>query len=37
MTSKLILLQFFRNQAESEKGHEGGGMAETGQKKEEKG
>ena len=27
MTSKRILFQFFRDQAESEKGHEGGGMA----------
>ena len=37
MTSKRILFQFFRDQAESEKGHEGGGMAEAGQKEEEKG
>ena len=33
MSSKRILFQFFRDQAESvsEKGHEGGGMAEAGQ------
>ena len=31
MTSKRILFQFFRDQAESEKGREGGGMAEAGQ------
>ena len=37
MTSKRILFQFFRDQAESEKGREGGGMAEVGQKEEEKG
>ena len=37
MTLKHILFQFFRDQAESEKGHEGGGMAEAGQKGEEKG
>ena len=38
MTSKCILFQFFRDQAESEKGHEGGGMANAGgQKEEEKG
>ena len=30
MTSKRILFQFFRDQAESEKGHEGGGMAKAG-------
>ena len=35
MTSKHILFQFFRDQAESEKGHEGGGMAEAGGQKEE--
>ena len=34
---KRILFQFFRDQAESEKGHEGGGMATAGQKEEEKG
>ena len=32
MSSKRILFQFFRDQAESEQGHEGGGMAEAGQK-----
>ena len=32
-----FLFQFFRDQAESEKGHEGGGVAEAGQKEEEKG
>ena len=37
MTSKRILFQFFRDQAESEKGHEGGGMAEDAGRKEEKG
>ena len=37
MTSKRILFQFFRDQAESEKGREGGGTAEAGQKEEEKG
>ena len=37
MTSKCILFQFFRDQAESEKGCEGGGVAEVGQKEEEKG
>ena len=38
MTSKRILFQFFRDQADSDKGHDGGGMAEAGgQKKEEKG
>ena len=41
MTSKRIsfpIFQFFRDQAESEKGHEGGGMAEAGgQEEEEKG
>ena len=34
MTSKRILFQFFRDQAESEKGHEGGGMVEAGQEEE---
>ena len=34
MTSKLILFQFFRDQAESEKGCEGGGMAKAGEKEE---
>ena len=37
MTSKHILFQFFGDQAESEKGHEGAGMAKVGQKEEEKG
>ena len=39
MSSKHILFQFFRDQAESEseQGHEGGGVAEVGQKEEEKG
>ena len=37
MTSKRILFQFFRDQAESEKGREGGGVTEAGQKEEEKG
>ena len=37
MTLKPILFQFIRDQAESEKGHEGGGMAKAGQKEEEKG
>ena len=35
MTSKRILFQFFRDQADSDKGHEEGGMAEAGGKKEE--
>ena len=39
MILKHILFQFFRDQAESEseQGCEGGGVAETGQKEEEKG
>ena len=37
MTLKHILFQFFRDQTDSEKGHEGGGMAKAGQKEEEKG
>ena len=37
MISKHILFQFFRDQAESEQGHEGGGVAEAGQKEVEKG
>ena len=39
MSSKWILFQFFRDQAESnsEKGCEVGSMAEAGQKEEEKG
>ena len=35
MTSKHILFQFFRDQADSEKGHEGGGVAKAGGQKEE--
>ena len=36
MSLKWILFQFFRDQAESEskQGHEGGGVAEAGQKEE---
>ena len=37
MTSKRILFQFFRDQADSDKECEGGGMAEAGGQKEEKG
>ena len=37
MMSKRILFQFFRGQAESEQGCEGGGVAEAGEKEEEKG
>ena len=37
MSLKHILFQFFRDQAESEQGHEGGGVAKAGQKEEEKG
>ena len=37
MTLKHIIFQFFRDWAESEKGHEGGGVAEAGQKEEQKG
>ena len=37
MTLKRILFQFFRDQAYSDKGREGGGVAEAGQKEEEKG
>ena len=37
MGLKSILFQFFRDQSESEQGHEGGGVAEAGQKEEEKG
>ena len=37
MTMKRILFQFFRYQADSDKGHEGGGVADAGQKEEEKG
>ena len=32
-----FLFQFFRDQAESEKGREGGGVAEAGGQQEEKG
>ena len=35
--SNAFLFQFFRDQAKSEKGHEGGGMAEAGGQQEEKG
>ena len=34
MTLKRILFQFFRDQADSDKGREGGGMAEVGGQKE---
>ena len=38
MTLKRILFQFFRDQADSDKGREGGGMAKAGgQEEEEKG
>ena len=38
MTLKRISFPIFRDQAESEKGHEGGGMAKAGgQQEEEKG
>ena len=37
MTSKHIPFQFFRDQADSDKAHEGGGMAEAGGQEEEKG
>ena len=39
MSSKCILFKFFRDQVESdsEKGHEGGGIAKAGDKEEEKG
>ena len=38
MTSKRILFQFFRDQADSDKGREEGGMAKAeGQEEEEKG
>ena len=38
MTPKCISFKFFRDQAESEKGREGGGMAKAGgQQEEEKG
>ena len=36
MISKCILFQFFRGHAESEQGHEGGGVAEAEEKGEEK-
>ena len=35
MTSKRILFQLFRDQADSDKGREGAGMAEAGGQKEE--
>ena len=34
---KVHLFQFLRDQAESEQGHEGDGVAEAGEKEEEKG
>ena len=34
MISKSILFQFFRDQAKSEQGCEGGGVAEAGEKEE---
>ena len=34
MTSKRILFKIFRDQAESEQGREGGGVAKAGQKEE---
>ena len=37
MSSKRILFQFCRDQAETKQRHEGGGVAEAGQKEEEKG
>ena len=37
MISKCILFQFFRDQAESEQTHEGGGVAEDAGRKKEKG
>ena len=37
MSLKHILFQFFTDQAVSEQGHEGAGVAEAGQKEEEKG
>ena len=37
MISKCILFQFFRDQAESEQMHEGGGVAEDAGRKKEKG
>ena len=37
MSTKRILFQFFRDQAENEQGCEGSGVAEVGQKEEEKG
>ena len=36
MISKHILFQFFRDQAESEQGHGGGGVAKDAGRKEEK-
>ena len=37
MISNCILFQFFRSQAESDQGHEGGGVAEDMGRKELKG
>ena len=37
MILKQILFQFFRGLTEREQGHEGGGVAEAGEKEEEKG
>ena len=37
MISKCILFKFFRAQADSEQGCEGGGVAKVSQKEEEKG
>ena len=37
MILKCILFQFFRDQSESEQGHERGGVAKAGEKEEEKG
>ena len=37
MILKHILFQFFRDQAESEQGHEGGCVVKAGEKEEEKG
>ena len=37
MTSKRVFFQFFRDQADSDKGLEGGGVAKAGKKEEEKG
>ena len=37
MTSKRIIFQFFRDQADSDKGREGGMVKAGGRKEEEKG